>query len=563
MLINNFKKKGLLFFNFFFLFLIYFIRDSFKFNSLVIIFYFMAFYSFFDLKINTGLINIYEKIKTKKNLIYFFLFIIIFFTIIFQNTLINYETIDWDVSTYLVVGNDISNGNLPYEQQWDDKGPVLYFFFYFLSLLSNKNFLLFKILSDLVVVIIAINLFYLIYLLIKKENITTPLAGSVIYVLMMALPWANVEYSEVYSLFFLSFSLVIFYMNKNLKKNILLSGLFFGLSTLTNQGSGIFVIAFLLVIYFNKKQIKDAICFSIGTSLPHIFFLALYLINDAIDIYFTTLYKIPLSYSSSTSFNLFVEFKNFIRDLYSFNIFFFIIIAYLFTIKVFEYRSYFFGEKQKIKYENDLFIIGSFLFYLLASTGYKHHLLFFFFFISASVVSVDGLRAEIILFLIISVCTFSIFPSYFQDSKNNLTQIDELYEGYPLRKAATVIENNIAGNKFTVLALDYQILNYYLDKPNLSKVIHPTNYGEESILQELKNIGFINNDEISSILIRNPDVIICSPLTKEIINDFNCEVNDYLQNYRKLDLEIYFNDPNRSYYKDVYRSLNVFIKTDS
>ena len=57
-------------------------------------------------------------------------------------------------------------------------------------------------------VIIAINLFYLIYILIKKENITTPLAGSVIYVLMMALPWANVEYSEVYSLFFLSFSLV-------------------------------------------------------------------------------------------------------------------------------------------------------------------------------------------------------------------------------------------------------------------------------------------------------------------------------------------------------------------
>ena len=210
-----------------------------------------------------------------------------------------------------------------------------------------------------------------------------------------------------------------------------------------------------------------------------------------------------------------------------------------------------------------MFIIGSFLFYLLASTGYKHHLLFFFFFISASVVSVGGLRAETILFIIISVCTFSIFPSYFQDSKNNLTQIDELYEGYPLRKAATVIENNVADNNFTVLALDYQILNYYLDKPNLSKVIHPTNYGEESILQELKNIGFINNDEISSILIRNPDVIICSPLTQEIINDFNCEVNDYLQNYRKLDLEMYFNDPNRSYYKDVYRSLNVFIKTDS
>ena len=45
--------------------------------------------------------------------------------------------------------------------------------------------------------------------MIKKDNIVTPFIGTIVYVLMMALPWANVEYSEVYALFFISFSLII------------------------------------------------------------------------------------------------------------------------------------------------------------------------------------------------------------------------------------------------------------------------------------------------------------------------------------------------------------------
>ena len=91
----------------------------------------------------------------------FFLLIMYLFLVIFtQFSTHNFETMDWDVSTYLVVANDIGNGNLPYENQWDDKGPVLYFFFYLLSTIANNNFLLFKLLSDLVIIMISINLLF-------------------------------------------------------------------------------------------------------------------------------------------------------------------------------------------------------------------------------------------------------------------------------------------------------------------------------------------------------------------------------------------------------------------
>ncbi len=566
MLIKTKKTLFFLLFNFVFLFLIYFFRDSFKFNSIIITFYFGVFYYFYNLRLPQQILNLFEKvkrIKNKKTLSYFLLLTIIFLIIIFQNSLINFETMDWDVSTYLVVANDIGNGNLPYENQWDDKGPVLYFFFYLLSTIANNNFLLFKLLSDLVIIMISINLFYLIYLMIKKDNIVTPFIGTIVYVLMMALPWANVEYSEVYALFFISFSLIIFHLNKNKKINIIISGILFGLSTLTNQGAGIFIFAYLLLIYFYKKNIKDVIYFCLGVSLPHLFFLFLYIFNNSIDIYLTTLFSIPLSYSSSTSFNIFIEFKNFIRDLYTFNIFFFMIISFLLVIKIFEYKDYIFKENNKIQYNNDLFLISSILFYLIASTGYKHHLLFFFFFISMSVISLRGVRTEIFLFIIVFVGSLSIFPNYYQESKNNLLNLETVYESYPIRKAAIEIQKNIDKNNYTVLALDYQILNYYLDKPNLSKIIHPTNYTEESILKELRKINYITKREIDYLLEDKPDVIICSGLTNEIIDNFNCEVTDYFQDYKKLDLDQYFNDPNRSYYKDVYRTLYVFIKSNS
>ena len=60
-------------------------------------------------------------------------------TIILQGQYLDFETIDADIHTYLLVGNDVLNGFLPYESQWDDKGPIFYIFYALLIFLSNKN----------------------------------------------------------------------------------------------------------------------------------------------------------------------------------------------------------------------------------------------------------------------------------------------------------------------------------------------------------------------------------------------------------------------------------------
>ena len=64
----------------------------------------------------------------------FWILLVLFFNLILQNKLLNFETITWDVPSYLVASQEIGLGNLPLETQWESKGPML-LYIYYLSLI--------------------------------------------------------------------------------------------------------------------------------------------------------------------------------------------------------------------------------------------------------------------------------------------------------------------------------------------------------------------------------------------------------------------------------------------
>ena len=88
-----------------------------------------------------------EKFKKidKEKIVYIFLLL---FTLLTQFYTHNQETLGWDVNTFIVMSQDILKGNLPYENYFDNKGPVLYFLYaiptYF------QNLVVIKIFNDLV-----------------------------------------------------------------------------------------------------------------------------------------------------------------------------------------------------------------------------------------------------------------------------------------------------------------------------------------------------------------------------------------------------------------------------
>ena len=154
----------------------------------------------------------------------------------------------------------------------------------------------------------------------------------------MSLPWATSEYSELFSLFFLSLSInmILNYIKNKSNQYLFISGMLFGMSTLTNQGSGIFIICFVLLLFLENNLYQDILKFVSGIALPHILFLFIYFINGSTEIYLTTLFKIPLLYTSSGSNNSINELLVFVRELYFSNIDLFLILILLGILKISE-----------------------------------------------------------------------------------------------------------------------------------------------------------------------------------------------------------------------------------
>ena len=48
--------------------------------------------------------------------------------------------------------------------------------------------------------------------------------------------------------------------------------------------------------------------------------------------------------------------------------------------------------------------------------------------------------------------------------------LNEVYENYPLKQLSKDIDNNFKNDQYDILAMDYLLILYYLDKPNFSYI---------------------------------------------------------------------------------------------
>jgi len=477
-------------------------------------------------------------------------------TIILQGQYLDFETIDADVHTYLLVGNDVLNGFLPYENQWDDKGPIFYIFYALLIFISNKNLVIFKILCDFLLLFIAFGIAKIIYIYNSGQRKVQAFVGSSFFVLHLSTPWGSVEYSELFCLFFMCPSFYLIIKNDSNKWDIFFSGFLYGLSTLVNQGSGVFVFVFIYLIY-KLNKLSNFGKFVSGLTAPHIIIFTLYAVRNLLDIYFSTLVTIPLKYSQQ-SFNLVNELVVFFRETLFYNPFLYLVVIFLIILSVFQIK--------KINF--DLFpYIGIFLslvFFFLGSAGYKHHLIFFLFFICLIPVSNANNNKSyywiVVVFLISSIAYLT--PESSKKSFSNLINIEKTYSNYPLRILANEIDKQFDTN-FTIFSLDHSLILFYLDKKNESYIIHPTNYAEPSIFDELIRVGKVVPNELPLQISRKPNVVLCSQEIREILIDVNCEVTDFYEGYKKIDTNLFFSNSKRTFYKDPYRSIDLYIKRNT
>jgi hypothetical protein len=540
----------------------YFINAEKKatFSTLFIIFFLLIHNKYF--KNNKNILT--SNISSSKR--YFFSYLILLiFTFTTQNVYLNFETIEWDIASYLVASQEIDRGFIPNETQWESKGPLFFYLYNFFKTISLNNLIFFRLLNDFILFVISIFLFKTLVIR-TSENKIKSLGGALLFIGLMSQPWAVSEYSELYSLFFISLSYFIFNKFRGNKKMEIVIGLLISFSTLINQGTLLFLLPYFIYIYFQSNAVGRLIKFRtilISFVIPHLFSLAVYIFNGIFDIYIATYVLIPLGYIGET-FSNFYELKVFSRSIFEFNQYLYFSLISILTLASLNALSNIKTQSQKMLLNLDYwFIFISISFYFIGSHNYYHHLIFLMYFICFLTVQLTTDRQIYYVCLLIFISSMSLITNSYSQSFENLMNIDQVYENYPLRELSAEIDSYFEED-YTVLALNYVLVLHYLDKPNYSYIVHPSNHFEKFITDVLIDLERIDSDHISSMLNSEPDVIICN--NKMIIrgeptkiDTYNCAVDDYNGNYIKLETSKYEMNPNLLYYKDPYRQISVFI----
>ena len=125
----------------------------------------------------------------------------------FQISTYHYETLDWDINTFLVTSLEFGRGNLPFEYQYDNKPPLLFAIFYLFTIITNKSLVYINLLNDLIICLILGQTIFL-FNTEKKEIKVNNFLPGLIFILLISNVWFHPSYSEYLSLFFIVSALI-------------------------------------------------------------------------------------------------------------------------------------------------------------------------------------------------------------------------------------------------------------------------------------------------------------------------------------------------------------------
>ena len=471
----------------------------------------------------------------------------------------------------------LDNGSIPLETQWESKGPLTIYIYYFLSNLVGSNYVLFKLINDII-------LFVSTYIFLSKLNILDSnknrnfLAGLFL-LSAFSIQWFVSEFTEFYCLPLIAYANYLFL--KKEKKYDKYIGLCFGLSFLINQGSILFFIPILTRNLIENKTLKGlakkTFSFFFGLALPNILFVILYWNKNLLDIYIANYIHIPIGYTGE-NMSSFYELRVFLREIYNSNEFLYLVIVLLFSF--FIVNSLKENKFSFHKYLNliNLNILISIFYYFIAGHNFYHHLIYFIYFSSFLLIKISQNFQLKLLSLLIVLSSFSVLFNSLPSSYNNLINLRETYENYPLKRAAKIVDSYFVSQDYTVLALDFVLILHYLDKTNYSYIVHPTNHYQKYITDVLIDLDKIEENNIQNLLNNKPDVIICNTMSidaggRVMSTDPNtygndvkeneihfCDFSNFSSEYIQIDTEGIRKDPNLNYYYDPYKEMNIFIK---
>ena len=215
------------------------------------------------------------------------------------------DSINWDESTFILVGQSLLDGNLPYTRLWDLKPPLVFAFFACVIGIFGKSIIAVRFAGLICVVATA----FITYQIGRKlfDEQTAKLAAVICVVLACGLPHGQATLTEHIALVPLmgALWLLIVYPDNPLRI-VLWAGVLIGSAALIRLNLAYAGVGTVLILCFGQKRDRErwiilGLTFATGILVVILTTFIPYLISGKVDLWWQSVVQAPLSFPANSS----------------------------------------------------------------------------------------------------------------------------------------------------------------------------------------------------------------------------------------------------------------------
>jgi hypothetical protein len=215
------------------------------------------------------------------------------------------DYVDKDESTFILMGQSIADGHLPYDHLWDLKPPLLFYFFALIEKIFPHSFFAIRFFGTIIIFLSTL----LLLKIVEKAKLKNGFFIALGYVLLSS-EFGSLQgvMSEHFAVFFLLLGLVFFLRKRN-KYDWLIAGIALGCAILCKLNYA-YAIAALIIFYLLdnrrrgfKQAIGNSILLVFGIGVPTVLIAIPFIAVGKVDLFVNSVFLAPLEYARALNYS--------------------------------------------------------------------------------------------------------------------------------------------------------------------------------------------------------------------------------------------------------------------
>lgn len=466
-----------------------------------------------------------------KDCIYFLT--LVFFAILFRFPYFDFYVLNWDESSFILVGDAWSKGSLPYTELWDMKQPMLFAFFGGVISVFGKSIFMIRLMGTIAISVSA----FFVYLIGKKmADHQMGFFSGILYIFSASIYGSSQSVmSEHIAVLFLMPGIYVLMLAPQRIVWFFAGGFLLGMSCLVRLN--IAFVPLLLGIYFIFKpfhffkNLKNNVLFTSGFVLSFFLSFLMYDLKGDGQTWWETVILATFHYGNNQEAANSISIKNHLILLSMMGVLLFGF-YYLITVK-----------KISVKWTNEtiillLCIVGIEISFLKSGNIFLHYLIQIYPFLclfamyGISLYMKEKKYTSRLIFRIYALFTMGLIfmmasKFYSEDWK------EKKRENLAIEEISHYLKRQLEQDD-QVYITNYHIIYWLIDKKPLSKATtHPSNINKTYLFPFMKEAGMTRIEKLEFVLDQNPRYI----LTEKKVWYFDEELQNNLDEELKKEYE--------------------------